>query len=173
MADETTSNILEFEAEFRELIDGFNFSLPGKDQSLGRDLAGIAAAGIVDRSVSEQAGPNFQAWRPNNPKYTARKLKEFGVDLIGFRTGQMLSLESVMGETTVGDNEVVMRYGTNTPATRSSTGQGKLKDDEPTDREKAEWFSDGGREFYELDDADAEAIFDAAIKALEDYLTGA
>lgn len=173
MADQTDSNFLEFEAAFRELMDGFSFQIPGKDQSLGRDLAGIAAQGIVDRSVTEQAGPNFQGWRANDPKYTARKQKEFGVDLIGVRTGQMLSLESVMGQTTVGDDEVEMKYGTNTPASRSSTGMGKLKADEPTDTQKAGWFTDGGREFYELGDVDAEAIYDAATKALEDYLTGA
>lgn len=172
MADDVSSNILEWSAEFRELMEGFDLTIPGKDQSLGRDLAGLAAQGIIDRSINEQTDANFQSWRQLERTYKARKLKKFGVDLIGVRSGQMLSLESVMGDTEVSANDVTMRYGTGTAPTSSSSG-GELDDDEPTDTQKAEWFTEGGREFYEIDSVDAEAIYDEVAKALEDYLTGA
>lgn len=168
MAD-VESNFLEFEAEFKGLIDGFNFTIPGKDQSLGRDLAAGAALMISDRSISEQGNAQGQPWDANERKYKAMKERKHGVYSVGVLTGQMLSLESMKGETTVEANEVVMVYGTNTEPTKFST-YGDLKPNEPTDREKAEWFADGGREFYELSEDDANNLIIEAAEALADYL---
>lgn len=172
MADDVTSNILEWSSEFRELMDMFTFDLPGKDQSIGRDLAGLAAQAIIDRSISQQSDPKLVKWRENSEEWTEFKRKNHGVTDIGVLTGQMLSLESMMGDTSVGENEVTMIYGTGTQPTKYAT-YGEITGDEPTDREKASWFTEGGREFYELNETDAEAIYDEVAKALEDYLTGA
>lgn len=168
MADVET-NFLEFEAEFKALIDGFDFTIPGKDQSLGRDLASSAALMISDRSISEQGNAQGSPWAPNAPKYAKMKQDKHGVYNVGILTGQMLSLESMKGETTVEANEVAMIYGTNTEPAKFAT-YGTLKDDEPTDREKAEWFADGGREFYELSEDDANNLIIEAAEALADYL---
>jgi hypothetical protein len=168
MAD-VESNILEFEAEFKDLIDGFVFTLPGKDQSLGRDLAASAAMGISDRSIATQADAQGQPWRENEDKYRKMKERKHGVYNVGVLTGQMLSLESMKGETTVEPDEVLMVYGTGEPPTRFST-YGELRDDEPDDRQKAAWFADSGREFFELNDDDAARIYGEVAEALVDYL---
>ena len=169
MADDVTTNILEHEAEFRRLIDAFDFTSPGKDASLGKDLAVAVANGIVERTTVDQLGSSGSPLKALSTAYKARKVKDHGVGLIGVRTGQMLSLESVLGDVTITADEVTLAYGTGEAPTKFAT-HGDLKPNEPTDREKADWFGSGGREFYAIDEAIAEAAAELAREALQDYL---
>jgi hypothetical protein len=170
---EVTSNIDEVERLLEQLVAGFNFLTPGKDESLGKDLAGVAVSGIVDRSTTEQVGPDGQAWADTEPAYTRAKIKYYGTDLIGVRTGQMLSEQSVMGETTITADEVTIKYGTGNPPTGTGAKgvAPKPSDLAVTDREKAGYFEAGGRRFFGLDTEIGDQLGDHAGGALKDYLS--
>ncbi len=164
-----TSNLVEYQPAFAALINDFNLTVPGKDQSLGRDMATEACLAIVERSVADQQDATGGTFKATSPKYTASKLRKFSVDLVGVRSGQMLSLESVKGEITVEPEVVTIKYGTGEVATRSSTG-GQLRSNEPTDRQKADWFTQGGRPFFGLLEADHDRVQGVARAALAEYL---
>jgi hypothetical protein len=168
-----SSNIDEIERWFDQIIASINFTLPGKDQSLGRDLVGVVANGIIDRSVPDAKGPDGNPWAENHDPYKAWKAKEYDAFQPGILTGQMLSLESIKGETTINPDSVEMKYGTDTPASGSRNGKAPPDAKEPpTDRQKAEWFHDRGNEFYGLDEAIAADCVDECAEGLADYIGG-
>lgn len=125
---------------------------------MGKDAAGIVAEGILDRSAADQAGPDgiFPA---NDPKYTARKVAKYGVDLIGFRTGQMISLPSLLGHVVVTPDTVLIQYGTGLAPTESmSSDYISMSDQSVTDKEKADYFTALKGRFFALDDNIAESV---------------
>jgi hypothetical protein len=151
------------------LVDSFDFTLPGKDESLARDLAGLVAQGIFDRSA-EARGADGTPWPPNERKYRAWKERRYHQVQPLKRTGQMLSLLSLMGETKIRAKTVEMVYGINEPPTDTETGDPLMhKDKKVTDREKAEWNSPE-RPFYQLDNKIRDAAIDLAGEALAEYL---
>lgn len=162
----------EVEALVQAVVDTFDFTLPGKSQSLGRDLAVTAAEGIADRSNQglDAAGEPF---KPNAAKYAAYKFRKFQVDRPGELGGQTLSLQSVLGTPEVTPDTVVMRYGTGqAPQRKTSRGGADLSPSqlEATDQEKAEWLQAGGREFYGLDAEISEKVIVQAGDALTEHL---
>jgi hypothetical protein len=166
------SNAQEIERIMMELVAGFNFTVKGKDSSLGKDLAGLAAEGIVDRSVPDAIAPDGSAWPANEERYAKRKAGKYDAHQPGQRTGQMLSKESVMGETVVGADVVEMRYGTATPPTSAANGTELTQEDmDITDIEKAFFFSKE-RPFYGLDQNIADTLGAEAGEALGEYLDG-
>jgi|GEM_PF-2915897 len=172
MADDN-SNIDEVGQWISGILEGIDFTMPGADQSLGRDMAGVVANGIIDRSVPDAQAPDGSTWAANEPEYAARKRARYDADQPGILTGQMLSLESVKGELTLAPAEVTMKYGTGESAKRARNGAEPPKaSDPPTDRQKAEWFTEGGRPFYELDDQINEAVVKEAEDAIEKHLEG-
>jgi hypothetical protein len=153
------------------VIDGFSFALPGEDQSLGRDLAGIAAQGMIDRSVPDARSPDGGTWPANEPTYASWKRKKFDADQPGILSGQMLSLESMMGEVNVSADRVEMTYGTGTTPTRARSGAALTAGQrQATDRQKAEWFTEGGRRFYGLDENIAAEVVAHAGERFGEYL---
>jgi len=168
-----SSNIDEIERWFDQIIATIDFTLPGKDKSLGRDLVGVVAQGIIDRSVPDAQGPDGAKWDDNKDPYKAWKATEYDAFQPGILTGQMLSLESVKGETTVGKDSVEMKYGTDTPSAGSRNGKAPPAAKEPpTDRQKAGWFHEKGNEFYGLDDEIANDCVDECAEALANYIEG-
>lgn len=162
----------DLDAILSAVVESFDLTLPGQDQSLGRDLAVRAAHQIQDRSNSGD-DPDGNEWRPNERRYAAYKLKRYQVDRPGELGGQMLSLTSVLGNPTVTPDSVEMAYGTGQAPQRStSRGGTELKPHElkATDRQKAEWFEDGGREFYALSEEDCDALAELAGEALDRHL---
>lgn len=151
------------------LVAGIDFSMPGRDQALGRDLAGVIAQGIVDRTVAEQRSVDGGVLKANVPQYRAWKAAKYGSYQPLVRTGQMTSFPSVLGEVTIVSSDVRMRYGTGSAPTSSSTGYLSDSDRAVTDRDKAGYVSDD-RPFYGLDDRIADAVIEAAGDALDDYL---
>lgn len=151
------------------LVAGIDFSMPGRDQALGRDLAGVIAQGIVDRTVGEQRSVDGSVLKANMPQYRAWKAAKYGSYQPLVRTGQMTSFPSVLGEVTIVSSDVRMRYGTGSAPTSSSTGYLSDSDRAVTDRDKAGYVSDD-RPFYGLDDRIADAVIEAAGDALDDYL---
>jgi hypothetical protein len=168
MAD-LESNLPEIKAELDKLVAGWSFTRPGKEASLGHDLAAIAADNIQMRGADSK-GPGGIEWPPNSEPYRSRKRKHYLVDKPNIRTGQMLSRLSLLGDTTVSADEVSMKYGLGEPPERTATGaELKKADEEITDIEKA-FFCSGARPFYGLDQTDAEAMTAEAGENLDDYL---
>lgn len=155
MAD-ATSNLAEIEALLKGIIDGWDFDRPGTDRSLGLDLAGIVGAGIAERSLGEAKSPDGEGWRPNEAKYAARKKEKLGVTNVGVLSGQMLSLQEILGNVDVQPDEVTIRYGSGAAGVEpdgwradGSGPPGEL----PTPEQKLEYFEAGGRKVWGLDDA--------------------
>src|SRR5690242_4486710 len=110
MAD-ITSNIDDVSRDIESLIASFDFTSPGKDASLGEDLAGLIAERIIDRSVPDAKAPDGSTWAANEARYAAYKRKKFAADQPGILSGQMLSLESVKGRLTIDPDRLEMTYG--------------------------------------------------------------
>jgi hypothetical protein len=163
-------NVDEVFDDIKELIDGFSFTTTVEGKSLGKDCAGIIAKEIVVRSIEEQRGESG-AWYEIGEKYAEEKFKKYGVRMIGVRTGQMLSLESLLGSVSITTTDVQMLYGTGQPPTESKSPTGYLSkaDKEITDIEKAYFFSKD-RPFYELDDLISDRVYARIETVLEDYI---
>ncbi len=159
------SNIDEVVRWLEDWVTGVDFTRPGKDQSLGRDIANKVAEQIATRSATESRGATA-AWPPNSPGYSAAKQKDYGWSLPNYRTGQMLSHLSLIGRTRIAAHEVTMVYGIDAPpsAGGSPTGLVSAADSRITDTEKAAFAHSGQsrqriqRPFYELDDLIREAV---------------
>jgi hypothetical protein len=160
-------NVDQVYADIKDFVDGFNFTAHIEDKSLALDAAGVMADGIIARSIDEQK-PAEGSWDELKAVYKAWKAEKYGVELIGVLTGQMLSLNSVLGELEITPELMTLIYGKNEP------GSGHHEDtDNPdevvTDRKKAEWFSER-RPFFELDDTITDKVFERIEKLLEEYL---
>ena len=150
-----------------QLVDSVNFTLPGVEGSLGRDLAGKVAEGIAERSAIAQA-PDGTDWEPNEDKYAAWKAKRYriGGHEPNRRTGQMLSPKSLLGQTTVEPDLVLMKYGLGEPPNRTATGAAlSVGDESITDIEKA-YFCSKLRPFYALDERIKDEVFHVAQEAV-------
>lgn len=106
------------------IINSFDFTRPGADESLGKDCAMAIAQDIVDQSARQQT-PDQQDFPRNAPEYAEWKGKKYGFPppAYGYRTGQTLSLNSVAGEIDVRPDEVVLKYGKGQPPNRSSASE--------------------------------------------------
>lgn len=169
------SNAEQVGAWIEDLVRGFVFTRPGVDRSLGEDLAAEAARAMIDRAVPDAKGPDGSGWQANESRYAQWKRRKFDADQPGILTGQMLSLASMLGSPTIGDDRIAMTYGTGErPGTTARSGAA-VPDymRQLTDREKAEHFTSGGRAFYGLDDTVAARVIAVAERAWEQYLTRA
>lgn len=165
-----TSNADEVAAWIQAVVDGFDFELDVQGRSLGRDLAGVAAQAMIDRAVADGKDPDGVDYRPNEPKYRARKRRDYQVDQPNVRTGQMLSLTAMVGDTTITSDRVEMVYGTGEPPRTSLSGHITDADQAVTDRQKGEWATDADRRFYELGAEGDDAVRGRIDEALEAYL---
>lgn len=150
---DSSQNISDYFGKLGRLIGTFDFTRHGQNESMGKDAAGIAAEGILDRSVADQAGADG-VFPENDPeKYTPWKRRKYGVDLIGFRTGQMISLPSLLGKVEVSPDSVLIHYGTGlAPAESMSSNYISESDKRVTDTEKAEYFTEKKGRWFALDD---------------------
>lgn len=166
------SNADEVVVWIGQFADTFNFSRPGPDQSLGRDVAMAVIrgpevgqlGGIMGRCV-DQTTPNGTPWPENsdNPSghgYRSQKMKKYGWDETNRRTGQMLSQQSLYGRTTIESDLITLIYGEDaTPsASVSPTGYISEQDKATTDSDKAKWAHEQKREFYGLGEGDPENV---------------
>lgn len=165
------SNIDEIGAFLDMAVETFDFTRTGKEKSLGRDLAGVVALGIQERSIPDHLDPTGNPWAANEEKYARWKREKYEVDQPGQLTGQMLGLESLIGETRISSDSVEMIYGVDKPAEKTLNGAELPKAKEPpTDRQKAEWFTEGGREFFGLDETIAEACVKEVDQSLDAHI---
>lgn len=161
-----------------QFIQGFDFKRPGRDQSLGRDVAMKVVENIHER-VDEHEGPDGKAWDANAPDYAKWKEKKYGlVDEPNIRTGQMTSQQSLYGKTEIGQYEITMKYGTGEAPSRSAAPTGYLskQDAETTDIEKAVFAHTGQSEhkilrpFYGVNEKDRKDIVELMQENLNDYI---
>lgn len=190
MAD---SNIKEVVGWLHQFVASFNFTRPGVDRSMGRDLAHLVAGLIADRCAKGLA-PDGTHWKPVSdtpwgppgsgfqfPGYRTRKRQAYGWPEAdgkpNYRTGQMLSHLSLFGNTVVGPDLIEMHYGIDAaPAgcyspVDNRTASERRADESVTDREKAGWAEDNDRPFYELDDEIRDAVLEEAERLLSDYIS--
>jgi hypothetical protein len=181
------SNMHQVAGWIERFIEGFNFCRPGKDQSLGRDLANTVIrgpdvgelGGIMGR-CAEHVDPEGNEWAPNAPDYAARKEKVYGiVDEPNRRTGQMLSELTLGAKTKVTPKEIEIRPGLDAPPSSSAAPTGYLskQDAKTTDTDKIRYAHTAtekkpAREFYAANEEDAVAVAKVAQENLNDYLRG-
>lgn len=182
------SNISDVRRWLDQWVKGIDFTRPGKDQSLGRDIAiviirgrpGKLLGGIQGRASREHRGASPTPWPPNSSKpsrwhpggYKGWKAERYGLaDEPNFRSGQMLSQTSLYGQTTIQPTVVTMRYGTGTPPSRSAAPTGYLSDADRrvTDTAKAQYNSPK-RPFYEIDSEDAKAVVEECQEFVNRYI---
>ena len=70
------ANVNEVVDSLDAITDSFDFTVPGADQSLGRDVAKRVVQGIYDRSLEERRGAT-SPWKQNEAKYAKWKSKNY------------------------------------------------------------------------------------------------
>jgi hypothetical protein len=183
----------EVEHWLQEFVKGFNFERPGKDRSLGLDIANVVIrgphldgfGGIMGRAAEHKDWEGNE-WPPNStrepPKsgYKGWKERKYGwADEPNRRTNQMLSALSLGAKTTVAKDLVEIRPGLDQPPSdsRSPTGFINKQDKKVTDTQKMQFAhvsskNRPARPFYGVNDEDARNVSEAAQEALNEYLSG-
>lgn len=162
MPPREVSNIDQVCTWIDDVINSIDFTRPGEDESIGKDVAVSIAQEIAD-DAAEQMEPDGTPFPANEAKYAAWKGRKYGMQepAYGYRTGQMLSLESLIGEVDVKADEVTMTYGKDLPPTRSSaSGYISDQDKAVTDRQKMGWMKDKGVNIYKLSDLVRQRAFE-------------
>lgn len=134
----------------------------------------VVVRGIQERAATELRGADPSQWKANKPAYRDYKARHYGVfDMPNFRTGQMLSQESLWGRTTITKDEVLLTYGLNEAPSRSAAPTGYLseQDERHSDVEKG-WYAHNthNRPFYELDDVIAGKVVEEAQENLNEFI---
>lgn len=177
------SNIDEVCDWLHKLVEGFDFTVPGEDQSLGRDIVVEVASNIADRAADGRGADDSGVevvWLANSDDppgkgYASQKAQDYGVfDQPNIRTGQMCSLLSLVGRPIIEPKRITMVYGTGDPPSTSAAPTGYLSPDDRkiTDVEKAQFAHEQDAErperpFYALTEEDDEAVIDLAGRVLD------
>lgn len=166
-----TSNIESIEHLLDKLDESIDFTRAGEEQSLGRDLIRNQATRINDRAAMEQGSRG--KFKANQGKYGTMKQKLGIIVGRGLRTEDgsadvMMSLLNAQGDQTIGATEVTMEFGVTEDA-----------------KNKGHWFTNGSRgdkpfrsgaenqpprPFYEIKEADADAMFEEVVDNVTKWL---
>jgi hypothetical protein len=181
MADVNMGPLLHW---FDQFLDSFEFTRPGRDQSLGRDIANELVDSIDGRN-SQRVDPDGAAWPPNSTKeppkggYKGWKKRKYGLDdEPNVRTGQMVSRLSLYGRTKIEPKLVTLVYGIDAPPDSSAAPTGYISnaDKSTTDVRKAYYAHTGQgphgtkRRFYEATNEDAVKLAELVQENLNDYI---
>jgi hypothetical protein len=179
------SNITDVCRWLQQFVESFRFDRPGKDQSMGRDVAltiirgpDVGGQGGILGRCALGTGPDDTPWPPNAPGYSGEKLEDYGWAEPNRRTGQMLSQQSLYGRTTIEPDQVTLRYGTGQAPSGSAAPSGHLSDQdrETPDTLKASLAHSGQskkrvqRPFYAAAQEDAENVSAVCQENLNDYI---
>lgn len=163
------SNIQDLEAFFARFDEAIDFTRPGTEGSLGKDLLKSQGLRILDRAQAEQGSEG--EWAENRGEYKKRKDKKglpVGRGLGEDDENRMLSQLNVMGEQEVTATEATMRFGQGDKA-----------------RNKGDWFTNGSegedgkrsgaknqppRPFYQITSEDEDAIIEQSAEAVGEWL---
>lgn len=171
------SNVDAVAKHVEDLIATFDFTRPGIEESMGKDALHAIAEDIASSAAALQANPTGDPFPDNEPEYAEYKARKYGMHppAYGFRTGQTFSLESLLGEQSIGPDSAEMRYGTGQPPSRSSaSGYISEADQEITDIEKMYFLTNGADPIhpYEIGPYAEEAIRDVMEEGLRKHLEG-
>jgi hypothetical protein len=171
-------------AWLEQFVESFDFKRPGRDQSLGRDVAMKIVEGIHSR-ISQHVDPEGEDWPENSTKepppggYKAWKAKKYGLDdEPNIRTGQMTSQTSLYGRTQINTHDMLMVYGLGEGPKSSAAPTGYLskQDKETTDTQKAYYAHTGQskkrvlRKFYAANAEDTQRVIELVQENLNDYI---
>ncbi len=174
----SNSNIEQVTRWLEGWLDSFDFTRPGREQSLGRDVANKVVERIAERAVNDRKGAESE-WDANTEEVAKQKAAHYGVGdhAPNERTGQMTSPTSLYGRTSIEAKQITMVYGTGQPPTRCATGaELKESDKQRTDVEKAYYAHTGQsvhkikRPFYEVNQDDAVAVVGLCQENLNGYI---
>lgn len=163
------SNIDDILKQAMEFIDSFNFERPGVEGSLGKDCAHAVAERIADLAATEQRTSDNEDFPDNEPRYADWKNRKYNTSkpAFGIRTGQMLSIQSLLGDVEVEPGRVTMSYGTGQAPDRSGASDYISESDKrTTDREKAGYISKRV-EFYKAGSEGRAAVVEVVKEALD------
>jgi hypothetical protein len=179
MAD-SNSNIDEVVQGIRDVVKSIDFKTSVGGGMMAEAIRDKIVTMIAKRSINFQQDPQGGIWYANAKKYAQWKLDHYGSNRVGVMSGQMLSILSLKGTLNVQHGRMTIYYGIGKPSDRQSASPTKkimrkssTPKPEPTDIEKANWFTDGNprnkqppREFYGTDDAIDEEVMDV----VEEYV---
>jgi hypothetical protein len=165
-----TTNAAEVGSKTAEAIAAFGFNTDYVGRALGELLADGIVEGIAERSADRQCDGLGNPWPKNKEPYRSRKKKKYGEELTNYRTGQMLSIVSLKGDTRIEKNEVTIGYGTAKPPDGSSTGYLSEADKSITDIEKAYFAARQNRAFFQLDQDICDTNFKRFSEALSAHI---
>lgn len=165
------SNIDDVSQWTENIIMDFGFDSPDDQHgTVGMACADSIAEGIQELG-DQMLGPDMEEWPINEPKYMKWKARNFsGERRTNWRTHQMLSKESLLGEVEVTRDQVTMKYGT------GQVSPDEKRPDGITDTQKAELAHDPNlppdkrREFYAIGEVAEDHVFDTVSDALENHL---
>ncbi len=166
MSTSQYSNIEDVYHWLDESVSGFSLH----ESEAGMNMIEKVVTGIQLRSIADQMTWDAQPWPENQGEYLSYKKAHYDSGLINYRTGQMLSQTSLLGENHIGEKQLEIRYGTGKPPDSSMNGYMESSDFETTDREKAEIAELNGREFFDLDDEIREQTFQVFSEAFGKHL---
>jgi hypothetical protein len=162
------ASVAQVDAWLNSWIDTVDMELPGRGQSLGRDIIGTVASGMQKRASQDQTDAEGTPWQPNAEPYATRKEKLYGWVLANYRTGQTFSLVNLIGTSSATKDEVTMRGGVDSPPASSVSPTGFLSDADKkvSGRDKLQWAHEASktrpaRPGYALDDDIVEAVVEA------------
>lgn len=157
--------------DLADLVDTFDFTLPGKGSSLGEDLADAACESIRYRCLAGEM-PDGSDFKKNDPKWAAYKAARYNAYQPGIMGGQMFSQESMNGQRIISADSIEIVYGTGDPPRKLAANGVELRKHEliATDREKATYFTDGGRVFFAFNAQDGEAVLAEASDAWDQHV---
>ncbi len=158
-------NLDECFAEIDGFLDSIGFDMPGESEgTVGEEIARAVAEDI---HASDAVNPDGSPWPENDPEYKNEKRRTHGSDTTGYRSGQMLSKDSLYGQPEIGHDEMTMVYGTGTVPSHGYDGlrYDAKEDGKVTDREKAEYFAKIG-EFYAMNEKRDAEVGDLVGKAV-------
>jgi hypothetical protein len=173
-----TTNVDQVAANMRATMDTFGFTDRREGRALGELIVDEIIDGIVVRSIDRQCDGDGVPWPKNAPATRDRKYKQYGEALVNKDTGQMLSVKSLRGTTTITQYLITMTYGTGEagevpdrlPAVHRINVGGETVKELITDVDKAIYAVEQGRSFYELDDTICGATFAVFTSALGAHL---
>jgi len=145
---------------------------------MGKDCAHAIGEAIAE-AAADQKQTDGVPFPKNDKDYAEMKARKYGFapPAFGFRTGQMLSIESLLGEIEIDADRVVVRYGTGRAPERSSaSGYISEADKRTTDREKADLMHHKARkraQFFQIGVAGRAAVLEVVKDALTRHLTAA
>ena len=139
------SNIDQVTAWLDAFVDPSNFTRPGTDQSLGRDVAWKVVEQIEDRAQKDKRGTGDD-WDPNAPDMPRGKRSGTASSIARTRErARCSSTESLYGRTTIEPEQVTMIYGLNEPPTCTKTAPRSNGSRQESHRRQKAYFAHTGQ----------------------------